>query len=140
MIAGKKPLGVTILGVFLIASTGILVATTTTLLHPGTVVDRIWDFKRSEYEQLLRYAPWSGIGFLALGVLLAFAAYGWFKARRWAWWLVQGIFVANALGDVGRIFSGDVLGGLVGVIIVALLIVYVRSTGVRSQFMGVSDA
>ena len=132
--AMKRPLGVTLLGVFLIVSTCILAATTITLFHPGTFVDRIWDFKRGEYDELLQLVPWSGIGFLVLGVVMAFAAYGWFKARRWGWWLVQGIFLANALGDVGRMFQGDVVGGLTGVVIVAALIMYVRSKGVRAVF------
>lgn len=132
----KKPLGVRLLGVFLIVSTCILAATTITLQFPGTVVDHIWDIKRGEYEQMLPYRMWAGIGFLVLGVVMAFAAYGWFKARRWAWWLVQGIFLANGLGDVGRALSGDVVGGLVGVGIVAALIMYVRSKGVRTVFAG----
>ncbi|MBK7554901.1 MAG: hypothetical protein IPO17_06775 [Flavobacteriales bacterium] len=131
----KKPLGVTLLGVFLVLSTCILAATTVTFLFPGTVVDHIWDFKRTEYEQMLPYRLWAGTGFLLLGVIMALAAYGWFKARRWAWWLVQGIFLANGLGDVGRALSGDVVGGLVGVLIVSALLVYVRSKGVRVLYM-----
>ena len=99
-------------------------------------VDRMWDFKRSEYVALLQLVPWTGIGFLVLGVVMGIAAYGWWKSRRWSWWLVQGIFVANGLGDVGRAVSGDVLGGLVGVVIVAALLVYVRSKGVRAVFAG----
>ncbi|MBK9076610.1 MAG: hypothetical protein IPL77_16860 [Flavobacteriales bacterium] len=140
METSKKPLGVTLLGVFLLLSTCILVAVTITLLFPGTAVDRIWDFKRSEYEQLLRYTPWTGMGFLLLGIVMAFAAYGWFKARRWAWWLVQGIFMANMLGDVGRLFQGDVAGGLVGVVVVAALLLYVRSKGVRELFAEPSES
>ena len=132
----KKPIGVSLLGVFLIMATCMLVASAFTLLFPGTFVDRIWDIKRSEYEQLLRSAPWSGVGFLVLGIVMAMAAYGWFKARRWAWWLVQGIFLANGLGDVVRVVSGDVGGGLVGVGIVAALLAYVRGKGVRTVFQG----
>ncbi len=120
---------------FLIIATCVLAASTFTLLFPGTFVDRIWDIKRSEYEQLLRYTPWTGMGFLLLGIVMAFAAYGWHKRRRWAWWLTQGIFMANAAGDVGRIFQGDVVGGLVGVVIVSALLVYVRSKAVRAVFL-----
>lgn len=134
-----RPLGVTILGVFLVLSTCILAATVVTLLFPGSVLDRIWDFKRGEYEQMLPYRLWAGIGFLVLGVLMAFAAYGWLRARRWAWWLVQGIFIANALGDVGRIVQGDVAGGLVGVVVVTALLLYVRSKAVRALFAEQGD-
>ncbi len=140
METSKKPIGVALLGVFLLLSTCILVAATVTLLFPGTAVDRIWDFKRSEYEMMLPYRLWAGAGFLVLGVLMAFAAYGWFKARRWAWWLVQGIFMANMLGDVGRMFQGDVAGGLVGVVVVAALLLYVRSKGVRELFAEPSES
>lgn len=130
----KRPLGVALLGAFLIVSTGILTATTITLLHPGTIVDRIWVIKPGEYEQLLRYTPWSGIGFGVLGIVMAVAAYGWFRVRYWAWILVQCILAANGGGDVVRVFLGDPVGGLVGVSTVAGLFAYVRSKGVRSVF------
>ena len=125
---------------FLIMATCMLVASAFTLLFPGTFVDRIWDIKRSEYEQLLRSAPWSGVGFLVLGIVMAMAAYGWFNVRRWAWWLVQGIFMVNMLGDVGRAISGDVVGGLVGVALVSALLVYVRGEGVSAVFAGRSSS
>ena len=130
----KRPLGVTLLGAFLIVSTGILAVAAITLLHPGTFVDSIWAIKPGEYEQLLRYSPWSGIGFGVLGILMAAAAHGWFGARYWAWILVQCIFAANAGGDVARVFFGDPVGGLVGVSTVVGLLVYVRSKGVRALF------
>ncbi len=130
----KKPLGVTLLGVFLVLCTCIPAATTITLLFPGSLVDCIWDFKRGEYEQMLPYRFWAGTGFLVLGIVMAVAAYGWFRSRYWAWILVQCIFVVNGGADTGRILHGDPVGGLVGVVIVLVLIMYIRSKRVRLVF------
>lgn len=122
------------MGVFLVLSTAMLAAATITLLHPGTVVDRIWDFKRHEYERMLPFRRVAGLGFLVLGVLMGCAAYGWFAVRRWAWWLAQGLLAVDLLGDGVRLFNGEVAEGFFGIAMVTLLLVYVRSKGVRDVF------
>lgn len=74
----------------------------------------------------------AGAGFLVLGIMMAIAAAGWWRSRRWAWWLVQGILVVNILGDVVRAAGGEVREGLMGVVLVLALLAYVRSAGVRT--------
>lgn len=130
----KQALGVRLVGVFLALSTAMLVATVITLLFPGTAVDGIWAVKPEEYARLLQHRWLAGTGFLMLGIVMALAAAGWWRSRRWAWWLVQGILAANMLGDVGRAAGGEVWEGLMGVVLVLALLAYVRSTGVRAVF------
>lgn len=130
--AVKQTLGVRLVGVFLVLSTSVLAATVITLFFPGTAVDGIWAVKPEEYERLLQHRMLAGAGFLVLGIMMAIAAAGWWRSRRWAWWLVQGILVVNILGDVVRAAGGEVWEGLMGVVLVLALLAYVRSAGVRT--------
>lgn len=130
--AVKQTLGVRLVGVFLVLSTSVLAATVITLFFPGTAVDGIWAVKPEEYERLLQHRMLAGAGFLVLGIMMAIAAAGWWRSRRWAWWLVQGILVVNILGDVVRAAGGEVREGLMGVVLVLALLAYVRSAGVRT--------
>lgn len=127
-----QPLGVRLVGIFLALSTLMLAATTITLLSPGTPVDIIWSVKPEEYAQLLQRRIMAGVGFLALGIVMAVAATGWWRSRRWAWWTVQGILVLNMLGDVARAATGDLWAGVFGVVLALALLAYVRSAPVRA--------
>ncbi|MBX2982539.1 MAG: hypothetical protein KF843_07705 [Flavobacteriales bacterium] len=130
--AVKQTLGVRLVGVFLVLSTSVLAATVITLFFPGTAVDGIWAVKPEEYIRLLQHRMMAGAGFLVLVIMMAIAAAGWWRSRRWAWWLVQGILVVNILGDVVRAAGGEVWEGLMGVVLVLALLAYVRSAGVRT--------
>lgn len=130
--AVKQTLGVRLVGVFLVLSTSVLAATVITLFFPGTAADGIWAVKPEEYVRLLQHRMLAGAGFLVLGIMMAIAAAGWWRSRRWAWWLVQGILVVNILGDVVRAAGGEVREGLMGVVLVLALLAYVRSAGVRT--------
>jgi len=130
----REPIGLTLIGIFLVLSTCILVASTITLLLPGTWLDMIWVVKREAYAGMLPYRHWAGAGFLALGVLMACASVGWWQRRRWAWRLVLVIFAVNMAGDAARLFKGEVWEGAFGIVMVLLLFLHVRSARVRSFF------
>lgn len=83
---------------------------------------------------MLPYRYWAGAGFLLFAVVMAFAAFGWRRRKRWAWRLVLVIFALNAAGDAARLFRGELMEGATGVVLVGLLFVFVRSTGVRAHF------
>lgn len=130
----KPSIGTRLLGVFLMLSTGILVASAITLLQPGTWLDGIWAVKPEAYAAMLPYRCWAGSGFLLFAVVMASAAYGWWRGRRWAWRLVLVIFALNACSDAARMFRGEVIEGAIGLIIVGMLLLYVRSGKVRAFF------
>lgn len=129
-----RPVGITLLGFFLILATGILFASAVTLLAPGTALDAIWAVKPGAYEDMLPHRMAAGTGFLAFGLVMAMAAWGWWGRRRWAWMLVLVIFMLNGASDLVRLMRGEVFEGAFGVIMVALLIAYVRSARVRAWF------
>jgi hypothetical protein len=72
-----------------------------------------------------------GVGFLALGVVIGLAGIGLLKGRKWGWWLAVLVFAANAIGDAVRFLSGDFLGGSFGLVVVALILLYLTRPKVK---------
>jgi hypothetical protein len=51
----------------------------TTLIWPGTLLDRIWVLNASAYRQLAPFGKMVGVPFLVLGTALTAAGVGWFE-------------------------------------------------------------
>ena len=123
-----------IVGAFFAVSSAILLAAAATVLVPGTPLDAIWAIKPAAGTQLCALAPWSGVGFLVLAVVMATASLGAFRRTSWAWPLAIGIFAVNGLSDAARIPFGGALEGLVEVVAAALILCGLSRRGVRAQF------
>ena len=82
-----RPTGISIIGLFLLVAPVILVVSAISLLVPGTFLDQIWVVNETGYRQMLPFRGLVGIGFLALGVVIALAGIGLLKGRKWGWWL-----------------------------------------------------
>lgn len=134
MIRTKSP-GFTAVGIFLFFGATITSLAGTSLVWPGTILERMWALNAPAYARLAPYGKLAGIGFLVLGMMLALAGAGWFKRRLWAWRLAVVIIAAQVLGDVVNAFTGDVVGGAVGVVIAGALLFYLLRPEVRSNFM-----
>ena len=57
----------------------------TTLLWPGTHLDRIWLLNPRAHSQLTTLGPRIGLAFLLLALALGATAIGWFEKKRWGW-------------------------------------------------------
>ena len=123
-----------LLGIFFAFATSMCAFAGATLLLPGGPLDALWAVKAEEHRRLLGLGPWVGIGFLALGLVMALASYGAFKRRRWARPLAIGIFAVNAIGDALRIPAGAVAEGLVGIAVTGALIWWLSRPDVRRAF------
>ena len=62
----------------------------TTLVCPGTALDRLWTLNKLAYDQLARMGTGVGTLFLLLSTALMAATVGWFKRRLWGWRLAVG--------------------------------------------------
>ncbi len=127
-----------ILGFFFLTAMLICLVAAITLLAPGSPVDGVWSIKPVEYQQLLALAPWSGVGFVALSVAMAFASLGTFTGSRWGWWLAVAIFAINGLGDAAQVLFGRVVEGVVGVLAAGLVLLVMTRPRIRSSF-GISQ-
>jgi hypothetical protein len=63
----------------------------TTLVWPGTALDRLWVLNEPAYKQLAPIGTIVGPLFLLLSAALVAAAAGWLKGRLWEWTLAVGM-------------------------------------------------
>ncbi len=105
-----------------------------TLLIPGTVLDRLWMLNKAGHALLASLAKPAGVGFFLLSALLGAAAIGWFRRRRWGWFLGTSMVAINAAGDLANLIVGEHLKGAVGAVIAGLLLIYMMRSRVRGYF------
>jgi len=131
---GIPPRGMTAMGVFLFFGATMALLAGTTLVLPGTVLDRVWVLNTRAYAQLAPLGRAVGSLFLLLSAALAAAGTGWFRRRAWGWWLTVAIIATQICGDLVNAFLGDFLRGGVGVVIAGGLFFYLISPPVRTSF------
>jgi len=103
----KRPRGFVPIGAFFFFGATMALYAGVTLLYPGTVLDRLWDLNKSAHAQLAPLAKVAGPGFILLSASLCAAAIGWFRRRRWGWFLGTAIIVINAAGDLANAIRGE---------------------------------
>jgi len=106
----------------------------TTLLVPGTTLDRAWALNPGAYQQLSSMGSIAGLLFLLLSLLLIFSAVGWFHRRRWGWILAVVIISFQVIGDLVNLLRGDSQRGAVGVIVAGALLFYLFTPSIRADF------
>jgi hypothetical protein len=129
-----KPPGFAAIGVFLFFGASMASLAATTLLLPGTPLDRAWILNPTAYKQLSPLGDKVGILFLLLAVLLVLSGVGWFRRRLWRWRLAVAIIAAQVLGDITNLVRGDWLRGSTGFIIASALLLYLLTPRVRAAF------
>jgi hypothetical protein len=126
--------GFTAMGVFLFFGAVMASLAATTLLWPGTVLDRAWTLNPTAYKELAPLGRKVGILFLLLAVTLITAGIGWFRRHLWGWRLAVIIIATQVLGDVVNCARGDWLRGGTGVIIAGALLLFLLQPRMRATF------
>lgn len=121
-------------GIFLCFGASMAGLAASTLLLPGTILDRAWALNPNAYQQLLPVNSIAGPLFFLLGLLLALSAVGWFRRRRWAWRLTVIIIAMQAFGDILNLLRGDWLRGGLGVTIAGGILLYLFTPDIKSAF------
>jgi hypothetical protein len=129
-----KAAGFTVIGIFLFFGAIMASLAATTLLRPGTALDRLWALNPTARGQLASVGRLAGLLFLLLGVALAAAGIGWFRRQLWGWRLAIVIIVTQILGDVLNCIRGDWLRGVTGVIIAGALLLFLLQPRIRATF------
>jgi hypothetical protein len=122
------------MGVFLFFGAAMACLAGSTLLWPGTPLDRMWELNSTAYRELAGFGYWIGIPFLLLGIALFAAGVGWFRRRRWGWGLAVGIMAIQAAGDVVNVVRGEWVRGLLGAGVATAILIWLVRPSVRSAF------
>lgn len=119
---------------FLVIAASIAAMASFTLLAAGTVLDNIWAAKQHTYHQLLDHRVSAGAGFATLAVILAVAAAGWARRKRWGWFLSVLIIAVNLLSNTITLIASRRLADLLAVTIVAAILTWLLTPTTRSSF------
>lgn len=106
----------------------------TLLLAPGTFLDKLWVLNPVAQRQLTAVGTRAGLLFGILSLILAVAAFGWFKGRRWGWRLAVIILAVHLAGDLGNVLLGRFLEGSLGLLVAGTLLIYLLRPATKAQF------
>jgi hypothetical protein len=130
----RIPKGRSAFGAFLFFGAAMALLAGATLLWPGTRLDLIWRLNMRAYRELAPLGRAIGLPFLLLGVTLGSAGVGWFRRRKWAWWLAVAVIATQVAGNLANIVLGRVVEVAVGGTIAAALLFYLLRAAVRESF------
>lgn len=131
----RRPVYISVIAGFLFAATLIAIVVGTSLLIPGTILDRMWELNRPAYSAFAFRPTASGLLFLLLSLCTAYAAVGLLNGVRKARWLAIALFTVNGTGDVVNLVRpANRLGGAVGIIIAATVLFYLIRPGAAAFF------
>ena len=129
-----SPRGMAAIGVFLLFGAAMASVAGTTLVWPGTDLDRMWILNPRAHNELAPFERTVGIPFLLLAVALAVAGLGWLKRRRWGWQLAILIIATQMCGDFVNVTRGHVIEGGIGGAIAGALLVCILRPNMRAAF------
>jgi hypothetical protein len=122
------------LGIFWIFAALMAALAGISLVWRGTVLDRMWALNKPAYAVLSPLASFVGPLFLILSTIMVSIIVGWFRRKRWAWWLAIGVLGTQVIGDIVNLARGDLLRGSAGLVIASALLFLVVQREVRDQF------
>jgi hypothetical protein len=137
-VAGPKHRGLnvafTAIGAFCYFAMTMALYAGVTLLRPGTALDRLWSLNPIAHQDLLMFRKPAGVMFLLIAAVAATAGLGWFRRRIWGWRLAVLGICTQLLGDLLNLIRGDLLRGGAGLLIAGVLLMYLLSNNIRSNF------
>ena len=132
----KRPLGILMVGIFLLVGTVIAIVTGISFSHPGTFLDALWNLNRTAYLQFAILGKLAGYLLLGIAAVTALACYGLLKGRTWGWWMAVAIFAVNGAGDAVNIFAGEPRKGIAGLLIAGCFLLYLFRPVTKAFFEG----
>lgn len=130
----SRGFGFTAFGILLIFGAAMAMLAALTLLLPGTALDFAWRLNPVAQRQLADVGRPAGILLLDISVVLAIASVGWFRRRRWGYWLSVVLIGIQVLGNMGNMMMGQAMRGLAGAAISLALLVYLLTPAIRHHF------
>jgi hypothetical protein len=132
-----RPSGITALSAFFAFGTLASGISVLSLLTPGGPLEPVWRLNPRAHEGFSSMGLWAPCLLAAVCAACAASAYGFFRGRRWGYRLGIALLVVNGAGDLVNAVLRIQPRAVIGVPIVALLLWYLSSAGVRSFFSAV---
>ena len=129
------PRGMIAIGIFLLFGATMACIAGITLVHRGTVLDRMWALNPGAYRELAPFGRTVGIPFLLLAVALAVSGLGWLKRQRWGWQVAVFIIAIQVFGDFVNVVRGHLVQGGAGMAIAGALLYYMLRPNIRAAFV-----
>ena len=133
-IRAVAPRGFVAIGIFWFFGAAMASLAGTTLTWPGTFLDKLWALNPDAYKQLVPYGKLAGILFLTLGGALLITGAGWFKCRKWGWWMAVIMIATQIGGDLVNALQGNFLKGGTGAVVASALLFYLFRPRVKAFF------
>jgi len=130
----ERPRGITSLGCFFIFGTVASGLSLISILNPAGPLEPMWRLNPRAHEQFSHMGLWAALLLAPVCLACAASAYGFFKGRRWGYWLGISLLVLNAAGDLMNAALGIERRAVIGIPIVALLLWYLSSKRAKAFF------
>ncbi|HEX9800612.1 MAG TPA: hypothetical protein VGC00_10645 [Thermoanaerobaculia bacterium] len=104
------------------------------LLVPGSFLEPMWRLNPRGREGLAALGGWGVTLMLTVSAACGAAGAGLWRERRWGYRVAVGLLVAHLVGDIVTVALGIEPRAAIGIPIVAVLLAYLGSRGVRARF------
>jgi hypothetical protein len=94
----------------------------------------MWRLNPRAHAQFTKIGYWAAILLGSVCLACGASAYGFFKGKRWGYRMGIVLLVVNVTGDLVNAMLGVERRALLGVPVVVLLLMYLRSSRVRAFF------
>jgi hypothetical protein len=94
----------------------------------------MWSLNPRAHEQFSKMGYWAAVLLGSVCLACGASAYGFYKGKRWGYRLGLVLLLVNVTGDLINAMLGIEPRALLGVPIVALLLIYLRSSCVKAFF------
>lgn len=135
-----RPLSISVIASFLLVATLIAAVVGTSLLFPGTFLDRIWELNKKAYAGFQALGRPSGLLLLLVGACTAYAGRGLLKGQNGARWVAIVLFAVNGLGDVVSLLrTAERFKSAAGALIAATFLICLLRPSVSAFFRSQRD-
>ncbi|MGH9872106.1 MAG: DUF2127 domain-containing protein [Pyrinomonadaceae bacterium] len=132
--AEDRPAGIAGLTLLFLFGTAASFVSLVSLLSPGSFLEPIWRLNPRAREGFGAMGSWALVLMCVVCVASASTAIGLWRGARWGYWFAVVMLAVNLLGDVANVLLGTERKALIGVPIVIVILVYLRSKRVKEFF------
>ena len=138
--SATRPLGIVALTVLFIFGTIASFVSFVALLFPGSFLKSIWKLNPRAHQGFATMGRWAIVLMCVVCLACALTAVGLWCGARWGYWLAVVMLAVNLLGDVANVLLLKERKALIGVPIVVVILIFLKSQRVTDFFSSSVEA